>query len=68
MMFSSLLDVATVARPGANILLPRPDFSLYELCVSFRGVEVRHYRRTQPKNLSSSYPLKKSFLFLVFGY
>ena len=32
-----------LARPGANILLPRPGFPLYELSASFRGVEVRHY-------------------------
>ncbi|RZB76115.1 putative aminotransferase TAT2 [Glycine soja] len=37
------VSVAMLARPGANILLPRPGFPLYELSASFRGVEVRHY-------------------------
>ena len=32
-----------LARPGANILLPRPGFPIYELCAAFRQVEVRHY-------------------------
>ncbi|KAL9272892.1 putative aminotransferase TAT2 [Drosera capensis] len=39
------IDIAlsTLARPGANILLPRPGFPIYELCASFRNLEVRHY-------------------------
>ncbi|KAL8141274.1 hypothetical protein V2J09_007295 [Rumex salicifolius] len=39
------IDVAlsTLARPGANILLPRPGFPIYELCAAFRGVEIRHF-------------------------
>ncbi|KAK6934232.1 Aminotransferase, class I/classII [Dillenia turbinata] len=39
------IDVAltTLARPGANILLPRPGFPIYELCASFRNLEVRHF-------------------------
>ncbi|XP_027356650.1 probable aminotransferase TAT2 isoform X1 [Abrus precatorius] len=37
------VSVAMLARPGANILLPRPGFPIYELCAAFRGVEVRHY-------------------------
>lgn len=39
------IDVALMmlARPGANILLPRPGFPIYELCSAFRNVEVRHF-------------------------
>ncbi|XP_020238044.1 probable aminotransferase TAT2 [Cajanus cajan] len=37
------VSVAMLARPGANILLPRPGFAIYELSAAFRGVEVRHY-------------------------
>ncbi|XP_061361245.1 probable aminotransferase TAT2 [Gastrolobium bilobum] len=37
------VSVAMLARPGANILLPRPGFPIYELCAAFRQVEVRHY-------------------------
>ncbi|KAI3875334.1 hypothetical protein MKX03_035778 [Papaver bracteatum] len=31
------------ARPGANILLPRPGFPYYEACASFRKLEYRHF-------------------------
>ncbi|EEF39128.1 probable aminotransferase TAT2 [Ricinus communis] len=34
--------LAMLSRPGANILLPRPCFPIYELCAAFRGLEVRH--------------------------
>ncbi|XP_072080480.1 probable aminotransferase TAT2 isoform X3 [Arachis hypogaea] len=37
------VSVAILARGGANILLPRPGFPIYELCAAFRQVEVRHY-------------------------
>uniref|UniRef100_A0A5B6Z5S0 Putative aminotransferase TAT2 n=1 Tax=Davidia involucrata TaxID=16924 RepID=A0A5B6Z5S0_DAVIN len=39
------IDVALsiLARPGANILLPRPGFPIYELCSGFRHLEVRHF-------------------------
>ncbi|XP_050220453.1 probable aminotransferase TAT2 [Mercurialis annua] len=39
------IDVALsmLARPGANILFPRPCFPIYELCAAFRGLEVRHF-------------------------
>ncbi|KAI4333637.1 hypothetical protein L6164_018417 [Bauhinia variegata] len=39
------IDVAlsTVARPGSNVLIPRPGFPIYNQCASFRNVEVRHY-------------------------
>ena len=32
-----------LAHPGANILLPRPGFPIYELCAAFRSLEVRHF-------------------------
>ncbi|CAI0440940.1 unnamed protein product [Linum tenue] len=35
--------LAMLARPGSNILLPRPGFPIYELCAAFRGIEVRHF-------------------------
>lgn len=35
--------LAMLARPGANILLPRPGFPIYELSAAFRYIEVRHY-------------------------
>ncbi|KAK4782285.1 hypothetical protein SAY86_016387 [Trapa natans] len=35
--------LALLACPGANILLPRPGFPIYELCASFRHLEVRHF-------------------------
>ncbi|XP_010537035.1 PREDICTED: probable aminotransferase TAT2 [Tarenaya hassleriana] len=34
--------LAMLARPGANILLPRPGFPIYELCAKFRQLEVRY--------------------------
>ena len=39
------IDVAlsSLARPGVNILLPRPGFPIYELCAAFRHLEVRHF-------------------------
>ncbi|CAK9162674.1 unnamed protein product [Ilex paraguariensis] len=39
------IDVAlsVLARPDANILLPRPGFPTYGLCAAFRHIEVRHY-------------------------
>lgn len=39
------IDVALsiLARPGMNILLPKPGFPIYELCAAFRNLEVRHY-------------------------
>ncbi|PSR96377.1 Aminotransferase [Actinidia chinensis var. chinensis] len=39
------IDVAlsSLVHPGANILLPRPGFPIYELCAAFRHLEVRHF-------------------------
>ncbi|KAB5512031.1 hypothetical protein DKX38_029059 [Salix brachista] len=45
------IGVATVSegtyglfvQGGANILLPRPGFPIYELCAAFRSLEVRHF-------------------------
>ncbi|PON39015.1 LOW QUALITY PROTEIN: Tyrosine/nicotianamine aminotransferase [Parasponia andersonii] len=37
------VTLAMLARPGANILLPRPGFPIYELCAAFRHLEVRHF-------------------------
>ncbi|MBA0573964.1 hypothetical protein Golob_001208, partial [Gossypium lobatum] len=35
--------LAMLARPGANILIPRPGFPIYELCATFRRLEIRYY-------------------------
>ncbi|KAM1356797.1 hypothetical protein ACFX13_031600 [Malus domestica] len=35
--------LAMLSRPGANILLPKPCFPIYELCSAFRHLEVRHF-------------------------
>ncbi|KAJ7981775.1 Tyrosine aminotransferase [Quillaja saponaria] len=37
------VSLEMLAHPGANILLPRPGFPIYELCASFRHLEVRYY-------------------------
>ncbi|KAJ7981776.1 Tyrosine aminotransferase [Quillaja saponaria] len=39
------IDVALsiVARPGANILVARPGFPIYDLCAEIRRLEVRHF-------------------------
>lgn len=31
------------ASPGANILLPRPGYPMYESQAAFRNLEVRHF-------------------------
>ncbi|KAL3508707.1 hypothetical protein ACH5RR_028108 [Cinchona calisaya] len=35
--------LSILARPGANILLPRPGFPIYGLCATFRNLEIRYY-------------------------
>ncbi|KAJ7948690.1 Tyrosine aminotransferase [Quillaja saponaria] len=37
------VSLAMLARPCGNILLPRPGFPIYQLCASFRHLEVRYY-------------------------
>lgn len=37
------LALSILARPGANILVPRPGFPIYELCAAFRNLEIRRY-------------------------
>ncbi|CAI9112402.1 OLC1v1012850C1 [Oldenlandia corymbosa var. corymbosa] len=35
--------ISVLARPGANVLLPRPGFPSYGICSSFRNIEARYY-------------------------
>ena len=35
--------ISVLARPGANILLPRPGYPQYESCAAIDGLEVRHF-------------------------
>ncbi|CAA7410183.1 unnamed protein product [Spirodela intermedia] len=35
--------ISVLARPGANILLPRPYYPFYEVRAQFSGVEVRYF-------------------------
>ncbi|OMO91914.1 Aminotransferase, class I/classII [Corchorus olitorius] len=35
--------LAMLGKPGANILLPRPGFPIYELCATFRRLQVRYF-------------------------
>ncbi|KAL5989467.1 zinc-finger protein [Asimina triloba] len=37
------ITMAVLAYPGANILLPRPGFPLYEARAAFCGIEIRHF-------------------------
>lgn len=42
---TNAIDIALsiLARPDANVLLPRPGFPIYDLCASFRNVEIRYF-------------------------
>lgn len=35
--------ISILAKPNANILVPKPGFPIYELCAAFRNVETRHF-------------------------
>ncbi|XP_073133830.1 probable aminotransferase TAT2 [Henckelia pumila] len=35
--------LSVLARPGCNILLPKPCFPIYGLCAAFRNIEVRYF-------------------------
>lgn len=37
------ISLEALARPGANILLPRPGFPLYEILAARHALEVRHF-------------------------
>lgn len=37
------VTISILAKPNANILVPKPGFPIYELCAAFRNVEIRHY-------------------------
>ncbi|THU48350.1 hypothetical protein C4D60_Mb09t25300 [Musa balbisiana] len=37
------IALSVLARPGANILLPRPGFPYYEARAGFNGLEIRHF-------------------------
>ncbi|KAL2472689.1 putative aminotransferase TAT2 [Forsythia ovata] len=37
------ITLSILARPGANILLPRPGFPIYGLCAAFRHLEIRYF-------------------------
>ncbi|CAN1123599.1 S-alkyl-thiohydroximate lyase SUR1 [Linum perenne] len=43
------VTLTALARPGANILLPRPGYPYYEACANHRSLEFRHYN-LQPEN------------------
>jgi tyrosine aminotransferase len=37
------LALGAIANPGANVLLPRPGFPLYQTLCEYYGLEYRHY-------------------------
>ncbi|XP_059662676.1 probable aminotransferase TAT2 [Cornus florida] len=44
------VSLSILSRPGANILLPRPGFPIYELCAAFRQLEVRNFNLLPEKS------------------
>ncbi|XP_074311159.1 putative aminotransferase TAT2 [Silene latifolia] len=48
---TNAIDIALsmIARPGSNVLIPKPGFPIYELCASFRQIEVKHYNLVPEK-------------------
>lgn len=42
--------ISVMARPEANILLPRPGYPYYNACASFCGVQVRNYGLNPERN------------------
>ncbi|KAL4589052.1 hypothetical protein LXL04_001954 [Taraxacum kok-saghyz] len=42
--------ISILARPNANILVPKPGFPIYELCAAFRNVEIRHFNLIPENN------------------
>lgn len=44
------LSLSTLARPGANILLPRPGFPYYEARAACSHLEVRHFELVPEKS------------------
>lgn len=41
--------ISILAKPNANILVPKPGFPIYELCAAFRNVEIRHFNLVPEK-------------------
>ncbi|GJS07524.1 probable aminotransferase TAT2 [Tanacetum coccineum] len=37
------VTISILAKPNAKMLVPKPEFPIYELCAAFRNVEIRHY-------------------------
>ncbi|KAL2944414.1 putative aminotransferase TAT2 [Bienertia sinuspersici] len=48
---TNAIDIALciLARPNANILVPRPGFPIYQLCATFRHIEIRQFNLVPTK-------------------